>query len=89
MSGFPAGFGTTDQGASLIGVDTTIVTGEDRSAIPGDHVLVTTGLSRSNCGIYDCRADRWLVQFGWRGPPRQYPRPHWGHACAAAALITI
>ena len=43
MSGFLAGFGTTDQGSEYIGIDTTVLTGNDRSAIPGDHVAVTTG----------------------------------------------
>src|SRR5204863_3396155 len=43
MSGFPAGYGTTDQGGEYIGIDTTVITGNDRSATPGDHVAVTTG----------------------------------------------
>ena len=43
MSGMLAGYGTTDQGGEYIGIDTATLTGNDRSAIPGDHVAVTTG----------------------------------------------
>lgn len=43
MAGFPAGYGTTDQGGEYIGIDTTILSGNDRSVVPIDHTLVTVG----------------------------------------------
>lgn len=43
MSGFPAGYGTTDQGATDIGINMNIVDGNDRSAIPIEATVITTG----------------------------------------------
>ena len=43
MTGFIGGHGYTDAGADYIGIDTTVLTGKDRSAIPADSVAVTTG----------------------------------------------
>ena len=43
MAGFPAGYGTTDQGGEYIGIDTTVLTGNDRSGVPTDATVVTTG----------------------------------------------
>ena len=42
MSGYPGTIGYTDAGAEYIGIDTTVISGNDRSALGGDKVLVTS-----------------------------------------------
>lgn len=43
MSGFPGGYGTTDQGAAHAGIDSTIISGNDRSVVPSLATVVTVG----------------------------------------------